>query len=88
MPLEQLWCLKYTLLLTADSPYGLKGFLLHKDGSTVPCGLACGNVSTDTTDTLVIEGLFGGNAAKAEWDFSVFFATEKDGRGVLNNNRR
>lgn len=70
MLLELLWYLRYTLPLTASSPEGRNGFLLHKDGSTVPCGLACGNFSTDTTDTLVIEGLFGGSAAKEEWGCS------------------
>jgi len=79
--LEWLWCLRYTLSFTANSPQGWKVFLLHKGGSTVPCGLACGNVSTDTTDTLVIERLFGGNAAKAEWDFSVFLQRRKMGGG-------
>lgn len=95
MPQELLWCLRYTLPLSTNSPLGQSSFLLHRDGSTVPCGLACGSINTDTTHTLVIEGLFGGSAAKAEWDFLIFyfyffFATEKDGRGVVvpNNNGR
>jgi len=73
MPQELLWCLRYTLLLSTNSPLGQSSFLLHRDGSTVPCGLACGSINTDTTHTLVIEGLFGGSAAKAEWDFLIFF---------------
>lgn len=38
--------------------------------------------------TLVIEGLFGGNAAKAQWDFSVFCNGERREGGMLNSNRR
>lgn len=30
-----------------------------------------------TQQTLVIEGLFGTNAAKAQWDFSVFYNGER-----------
>lgn len=40
---------------------------------------------TLTQHTLVIEGLFGGSAAKAEWDFSIFFFLQprKMGGGLL-----
>lgn len=38
---------------------------------------------TLTQHAVVIEGLFGGSAAKAEWDFSIFFFFEGWEGGLL-----